>query len=185
MGLFWSGGTLIQGLVLALRRPLFKGRSVTGWQAIGAAVVGCVVVGGVLLQIPIGLANLNSDVAKFSSYPDIEAAEWISTHSAGSSVIMARKDDIVYHYSRHRVIWFPASRDAALLMNGIRRYHVEYVVVRHGDDTYWQPSAEECFTALARAYPSSFRLVHTGPQNSVFEVVRGAMTSSRSVGGRG
>ena len=40
VGLFWSGGTLIQGVVLALRRPLFKGRSVTGWQAIGAAVVG-------------------------------------------------------------------------------------------------------------------------------------------------
>lgn len=185
LGLFWSGGTLIQGLVLALRRPLFKGRSVTGWQAIGAAVVGCGVIGGVLLQIPIGLANLNSDVAKFSSYPDIEAAEWISAHSAQSSVIMARKDDIVYHYSRHRVIWFPASRDAALLMDGIRRYHVEYVVVRHGDDTYWQPTAEECFAALARTYPSSFRLVHTGPQNSVFEVVRGAMTSSRSVGARG
>ena len=176
--LFWSRGEPIQRLALALRRPLLDGQLVTGWRAVGAAVVGCMVIGGLTLDVPVALSNLNSDVAQSSSYPDIEAAEWINAHTGRSSVIMARKDDIVYHYSQHRVIWFPPSRDAALVMDGIRRYHVSYVVVRYGNDTYWQPTAQECFAALAHTYPNSFRLVHTGPDNSVFEVVRPAMRPS-------
>ncbi len=84
---------------------------------------------------------------------------------------MARKDDMVYHYSQRRVVWFPPSRDAAVLMDGIRRWHVQYVVVHYGDDTYWQPSAADCFSALVHAYPESFRLVHTGYHSDIFRVV--------------
>jgi hypothetical protein len=84
---------------------------------------------------------------------------------------MARKDDIVYHYSHHRVVWFPPSRDAAVLMDGIRRWHVRYVVVHYGNDFYWQPSAADCLAALVVKYPEAFRLAHTGDQYSVYQVV--------------
>jgi hypothetical protein len=117
------------------------------------------------------------------NYPDIEAAEWIKAHTAPSSVVMARKDDMVYHYSHRRVIWFPPSHNTAMLMGGIRRYHVQYVVIHYGNDTYWKPSAQECFDSLSHAYPGSFRLVHEGPHNSVYEVssdVRRMGGSSRS-----
>ena len=40
-------------------------------------------------------------------------AEWIKAHSAPSTVITARIDDIVYHYSHRRVIWYPTWRDLA------------------------------------------------------------------------
>lgn len=172
-----SGNQSFQRVLRTLSFPLKKG-SITGWQAVGGVVVGSFAIAGIALQIPIGLVNLHSDLASTSSYADIEAAEWINGHSQASSVIMARKDDIVYHYSQHRVIWFPASRDASLLMDGIRRNHVSYVVVRYGDDTYWRLSAEDCFAALAHAYPGVFRLVHTGPNNSVFEVMDIATRSS-------
>ena len=164
----------VQRVSGALGRLVPKGRSLTGWETAAAAVVVLAVLGGVRQEIPIGLTNLNSDVAAYSSYPDIEAAQWIGRYAPASSVIMARKDDIVFSYTRHRVIWFPPSRDAALLMDGIRRYHVQYVVVRYGDDTYWQPSVEECFSSLSHKYPGSFRLVHAGFHNSVFEVTMAA-----------
>jgi len=120
----------------------------------------------------IGVANLDTDVSKDDfNYPEIEAAQWIKVHSTPSSVVMARKDDMVYHYSQRRVIWFPPTREAALLMDGIYRYHVQYVVVHYGEDTYWRPPAQACFEALSRAYPGSFRLAHAGYHNSVFEVL--------------
>jgi hypothetical protein len=77
---------------------------------------------------------------------------------------------MVYHYSQRRVIWFPASRDAGMLMDGIRRFHIQYLVVHSGNDTYWRPSAQECFEQLSLAYPGAFKLAHAGPHNSVFEV---------------
>jgi hypothetical protein len=172
IGLLWSRREGMQKLALLLGHSLpVRGRPVTLWQHLLTAAVVCACLVGVASQLQIGLANVTSDLSKDDfNYPDIEAAQWIKAHSAPSSVVMARKDDIVYHYSQRRVIWFPPSRDAAMLMNGISRYHVQYVVVHYGNDTYWKPPAQECFDALSRAYPGSFKLAHAGPHNSVFEV---------------
>jgi hypothetical protein len=153
-----------------LRIPI-KERSAPLWQYLTVVVVFCVFSTGVAAQWKIGLVNLDTNLARDDfNYPDIEAAEWIKANSTPASVVMARKDDIIYHYSQRRVIWFPPSRDAAVLMTGIRHYHVQYVVVHYGNDAYWRPAAQECFDALSRAYPGSFRLAHAGPHNKVFEV---------------
>jgi hypothetical protein len=140
--------------------------------------VACIFSMGVAAQWRIGLVNLDTNLARDDfNYPDIEAAEWIKANSTPASVVMARKDDIIYHYSQRRVIWFPPSRDAAVLMDGIRHYHVQYVVVHYGNDYYWRPSAQECFSVLLGAYPGVFHLAHAGPHNSVFEVSASARAS--------
>jgi hypothetical protein len=172
LALLWIGRERMERVARLLRVQIqFGARPVRLWQTVAVAAVGLICILGVRSQVQIGRANLDSDLTKDDfSYPDIEAAEWIKAHTAASAVIMARKDDIVYHYSHHRVIWFPPSHDVDMLMDGIQRHHVKYVVVHYGNDTYWRPPADECFTALARAYPASFHLVHRGPHNSVFEV---------------
>ena len=163
----WQGRRL-----LAVTPFRFSGHSLAVWQCGVAVAVTCACGVGVASQLKAGARNLTeSNLAKNWSYPDIEAATWIKAHSNPAAVIMARKEDIVFHYSHHRVIWFPPSHDVALLMAGIYRYRVQFVVVRYGEDTYWQPTAQECFGALSSAFPASFRLVHSGPRNSVYEVL--------------
>ena len=121
------------------------------------------------MQVSIGRANIHFDLKADSDYPDIEAAEWIRAHSAQPAVVMARKEDLVFHYGQHRVIWFPPSSDPKILMDGIRRYHVRYVIVVD-EDTYWKPTTEECFRGLSRAYPGEFQLIHQAPHDRVFVV---------------
>ncbi len=175
LGLLWFGPNPMGRLASFMRSPIsLAGRTRGVGQWLLAAAVGLVFVTGVGSQLRIGAANLDTDLSKDDfNYPEIEAAQWIKAHSEPSTVVMARKDDMVYHYSQRRVIWFPASRDAATLMDGIRRYHVRYIVVHYGNDTYWRPPAAECFESLHKAYPGSFRRVHVGPHNSVFEVSGG------------
>jgi hypothetical protein len=77
---------------------------------------------------------------------------------------------MIFHYSQRKVIWFPASRDPEILMAGIKRHQVRYVVIHLGNDSYWRPPAKECFDALLEKYPHFFRVVHLGPHNIIYEV---------------
>jgi len=129
---------------------------------------------GVRSQVRLGLANLHFHAEDDTFYPDREAAEWIAANSEPSAIVMARKDDIVYHYGHRRVIWFPPSSDPALLMNGVRKYGVEYVIVASGNDSYWSPPAEDCFTLLYKAYPKAFELVHQTANERVYKVSQNA-----------
>jgi hypothetical protein len=52
----------------------------------------------------------------------------------------------------------------------ISRYHVQYVIVHYGNDTYWKPSAQDCFETLRLAYPGGFHIGRAGPHTSGFEV---------------
>jgi hypothetical protein len=185
---FWSLVALTAGTMLATRhlnnsaalsrllaslRPIVQARLAVPVRA--AAVVGltALVAYGAALQLDIARQNVNYSFAKGSYYPDIEAAEWIQSHAPRDSVIMARKQDLVFHYSQHRVIWFPPVSDPDMLMNGIRRHHVAFVVVvdhHHRQDTYWRPAEDVCFESLLRAYGPEFQVVHHGPDNWVYAV---------------
>src|SRR5262249_30084932 len=103
-------------------------------------------------------------------YPDIEAAQWLQSHTDSSAVIMARKEDLVYHYSRRKVLWFPPSSDPNLLMEGICKHHVSEIVVVEREGSYFLPSDEDCFASLVRSYPDAFHLVHCGSRNRIFQV---------------
>jgi hypothetical protein len=152
--------------------PIASERSLSPAWRIGIAVaVACLFLLGVRSQIRLGLGNLHFRAEDDSFYPDREAAEWIGKNSPPSAVVMARKEDIVYHYDGHRrVIWFPPSSDPELLMSGVRRYNVRYIVVVVGNDSYWSPPASDCFALLKKTYPGAFKLVHQSADESVYEV---------------
>jgi hypothetical protein len=113
--------------------------------------------------------------------PNVEAAEWIRGYSAADDVVMARWESSVYHHSGRRVIWFPPSTDPDLLMAGINRYHIRFIVVTEEDDSesYWKPSDSHCFRVLSHAYPSLFCQVHQGTHEHVYEICGEASTRSR------
>ena len=167
-----SGQRRTQKLAVLLAHQLsLGGRSVTIGGLVAALLIGLTCLTGIASQLRLGIANLNTDLSNDDfNNGQIKAAQWIQAHSTPSSVVMARRDDVVYHYSQRRVIWFPPSRDAVTLIDGIRRHHVEYIVVQYGSDTYWRPPAQECFEILSKAYPGWFRLAYAGPNISVFEV---------------
>jgi hypothetical protein len=158
---------------LAQKTLSLSGRAVPLWQALAGAVVIMLVVLGVAMQLRIGHENLHFHPEDSSLYPNIGAAQWLRENTASSAVVMAREDDIVYHYGERRVIWLPPSTDAQLLMGGIRRYHVQYVVVVNGYDSYWKPSADQCFDVVSKAYPASFQLVYQMPHADIYQVVAG------------
>jgi hypothetical protein len=150
-------------LASALSRPRVLG-------AAAAAVVATLVGIGVAMDVRSGLDNLNFDVKQADHYPDIEAGQWVASHTASDAVVLARKEDLVYHFSSRKVIWFPPSSDPKLLMDGIAKYHVDWVVVVEREDSYFLPADDACFARLEETYPGAFRLVHRGPNNRIYQV---------------
>jgi hypothetical protein len=169
---FFLGSKRLESVAIWLKRPFtIHGYSMARWLGSLAGVATCVFVIGVGVEVKYGLKNLQADLtADDFDYPEIEAGQWIKLNSAPSSVVIARKDDMIFHYSQRKVIWFPASRDPEILMAGIKRHQVRYVVIHEGNDSYWRPPARECFDALLGKYPNSFRVVHLGPHNTIYEV---------------
>jgi hypothetical protein len=125
---------------------------------------------GIEQQLVWGRDNLNPDITKLPSYSAIEAAEWIRANEPADRVIMAREQDLVFHYTHRRVVWFPPISDPKVLMDGIRRFHVGVLVVTHHPQSYWLPPEDACFEALLQTYGSAFHLSHRGPDYGVFEI---------------
>jgi hypothetical protein len=91
---------------------------------------------------------------------------------------MARQMDVVYHYSRRKVVWFPPISDPELLMRGIIDHHVQFIVIEErgsDDEKYWIPDAKTCFARLTARYPEEFALVQQGPGEAIYSVVRPGM----------
>jgi len=86
-------------------------------------------------------------------------------------VIAARRVPLIYHYTQKKVIWFPPMTNADLLMAGLRRHHVRYVIVIDRDFSYYRPPDEDCFKKVSDAYPEAFRLVDQDKQVRIYEVV--------------
>jgi hypothetical protein len=164
-----GGPELMRKLSLLSDRAVsFGGVRLSGAKMAGAVAMTCLLAAGVWMQMAAGVENLRR-VPEMD--PNIEAAKWIRGHSAPDAVVMARWEALVYHYSGHRVIWFPASTDPELLMAGIHRHHIRLIVVSEDEDnSYWKPSDSYCFRVLARAYPKLFHQVHQGAHERVYEL---------------
>jgi hypothetical protein len=141
-------------------------------QTLPAILVVGVIAIGLLLQLRLAIGNLDADLTKLPSYPEIEAAQWIKSHTDSDAVVMAFGEGMVQHYSGRRVIMLPRSRDTQTFLSGIIRHGVEWIIVVDGVDRWVGPRDDECFNPLARAYPDAFELVHQGPRNRVFRVTR-------------
>jgi hypothetical protein len=148
-------------------------------RALGMSVVAGLLIVGLGMQLKIGRANLDpySPINRLS--PDAAAGIWIRSHTDQNAVVMARHVPIMYHYSERKVIWFPPSSDPQLLMEGIRRYKVDYAIVVRRRESYYLPPDEACFAPLLEAYPDAFHLVYQDPQFRIFQVGPKAVVPSK------
>jgi hypothetical protein len=138
---------------------------------VGVVTVAALVMIGLVQQVAAGRNNLMFDVTKHTNYADVAAGKWIQANTGSTAVVMARQVDVVYHYSGRRVLWFPPSSDPQLLMDGIRKHKVEFVIVSVRHYSYWLPPESVCFESLLHTYPDAFQLVHEESQFAVFKVV--------------
>ena len=139
----------------------------------GAVLLLALVAVGVKQQVRMGWDNLNLTEADLNP-PDVAGAKWIAAHTPEDAVVLARHFAVVYYYARRSVYWFPPISRPAILMEGIRKRHVDYILVVKRKHPFYQPSDEECFEPLVEAYPEALRLAAEGRDYRVFQVLADA-----------
>jgi len=135
------------------------------------ALISLLVARAISKDIPIARANLAFEEERFGRLPDIVAANWIRLHTDTQDVVSARHVPLVFHYSQRRVIWFAPIVHPQVMMEGIRRLGIRYVIVVDRDASYYLPPDEECFEMVQRAYPSAFRLATQLGQVRIYEIM--------------
>jgi len=145
---------------------------------VGVAAIGLIIT-GLEQQIALGRDNMNLNSVVNSVPADAEAGMWIASHTDSNAVVMARLVPTDYHYSGRRVVWFPPSSNPQLLIEGIRRLKVDYVVVVHRQYSYYLPPDDDCFAPLLAAYPEAFHLAIQTPEFRIFLVRRPRQLSPR------
>lgn len=174
--LVWRGTTLPDAFAVR-GRSLWSvgvtGRSPAMTRVAAWGVVVLLVAIGLIEQASIARANIDPHSWRYRPRPDVEAGIWLRQHTDPHAVVMARQLPTTYHYSDRHEVWFPPSTNAPLLMDGVRRLKVDYVVVVHRQDSYYLPPDDSCFDELLRAYPSNFRLVYSTPEFRVFKTISG------------
>jgi hypothetical protein len=139
------------------------------FRVVASLVVAILIASGLVQQVAVAHNNMHPDITRQTFYPEIEAAGWIKKHEP-SRVLMAREQDTVFHYTGQRVAWFPPISDPKVLMDGIRRQHVELLIVAHHSNSYWLPPEDTCFQLLRQVYGGAFQLIHEGLNYQIFGV---------------
>jgi len=124
--------------------------------------------------------NVHPRAEKSGMNSDIEAAQWIASHTEADAVVMARHVPIVFHHSHRKIIWFPPITNAATLMEGIQRNGVNYVVVVRRQNSYYLPPEADCFREVRKAYPAKFVSVFQTEGYQIFRVEPNGSTDSAS-----
>lgn len=145
-------------------------------QLFGICTVAILIVLGLTIQLESGRSNLDLNSDTNHPGPDVLAGTWTRSHTDTQAVVMARLVPTVSHYSDRKVIWFPPSSDPQLLMEGIRKHKVNFVIVARREYNYYLPPDEDCFAPLLKIHADAFRLVRQRPEFRVFQVVVGANT---------
>jgi hypothetical protein len=152
-------------------RPLSSSRvspmRISWFLAIGGVVVLTAV--GLFMQVAVARRNLDLNSQTNANPPDVQAAQWIHSHTAENAIIMARHVPVIYHHANREVVWFPPSSDSKLLMEGIQRHRIDYVIAVSREDSYYLPPDDDCLASLLAAYPGALRLVQSGPEFRIFQ----------------
>jgi hypothetical protein len=149
---------------------------------LGYLFVTGVVVIGIGSDIKIARENLNtSDLVNSERTgvveilaPEVEAGLWLRAHAAPDSVVMARHWPTVRHYAERKLVWFAPISDAGVLLEGIVKHGVEYVVVIKHGEPYYLPDDDYCFDRLLVAHAKNFRLVLQSVNLRIFKVDKSA-----------
>ena len=171
--LAWRSNGWLVPVTARARRFSLAGWSGASSRVVASGLVALLVVAGLVQQIDIARANTDPQSWSKRLSPDVKAGIWLRQHTDPHAIVMARQLPTTYHYSERHEVWFPPSANADLLMDGIRRLKVDYVVVVHRQDSYYLPPDDSCFDQLLRAYPKNFRLVFENPDFRVFRTVNG------------
>jgi hypothetical protein len=103
---------------------------------------------------------------------EIEAASWIRNHTAPDSVVMARHLPIMYHYSDRKLVWFAPTSNPQMLLQGIVKHQVDYVVVIRHSPPYYLPDDDSCWAPLMAAHGDLFQVVLQEPGLKIFRVAK-------------
>jgi hypothetical protein len=174
--MIWAGTEWSKGAIGVLRRHLKPPVGV--WTNLSRLlhlsaliIVPCFVFLGLMNQLAEARDNLDSNSEFNRAGPDVQAATWICSHTSTNAVVMARQVPTVCHYSERKVIWFPPSSEPQMLLAGILRHKVDYVLVVNREFSYYLPPDAVSFNRLQKSAPEMFRLVHQGQGWRVFQVV--------------
>jgi hypothetical protein len=138
--------------------------------AAAVALVALMVV-GLAEQLHIGRWNQQFDLRQHPAYVRLEAARWIAAHAPQGTVVMARQMDVIHHHSQRKVVWLAPISDPQVLMDGIHKLNVSYVIVAR-TWSYYRPSETECMDGLLQRYATAFRTAYEEPDFTIYEVVR-------------
>jgi hypothetical protein len=127
---------------------------------------------GFAAELRIGRQNLDLQSAVNRTPPDAEAALWLRSHTPPHAIVMSRQIPTVSYLSGRKVIWLPPSGNPRLLIEGIRRYKVDYISVIKRKDSYFLPPDDDSMAALLASYPSAFYLVSRTPEFRIFQVLK-------------
>jgi 4-amino-4-deoxy-L-arabinose transferase-like glycosyltransferase len=127
---------------------------------------------GFAAELRIGRQNLDLHSAVNRTPPDAEAALWLRSHTPSDAILMSREIPTVSYLSGRKVIWLPPSGDPRLLIEGIRKYKVDYISVIKRKDSYFLPPDDDSMAALLASYPSAFRPVAQTPEVRIFQVLK-------------
>jgi hypothetical protein len=136
---------------------------------LGGAVVASLVIIGVREQMEIRRDNLDPASVQKQLPPDVEAALWLRAHAESDAVVMARQVPTTYHYWKRKIVWFPPSSNPQILMEGIRKYKVNYVILVRRKLSYFLPPEEDCFAAVLAGREHEFRLVVETPSYRIYK----------------
>jgi hypothetical protein len=145
--------------------------SFTPARLFGVLVLAGLVARGIAAEIPIGRQNLALGKTRYENTPQLQAARWITTHTDSNVVMASGLASLIHHYTGRRVIWFPPITNPRVLMDGIRKYHIQYVILIERGFNYYLPPETVCFSLLEKAYPQNFRLVENQGHVKIFEVL--------------
>ena len=151
------------------------------WYASYLFVTGVVLM-GIGSDIRIARENLNtSDLVNAERTgvveilaPEVEAGLWLRSHAPPDSVVMARHWPTVRHYAERKLVWFAPISDAGVLLEGIVKHGVDYVVVVKHSEPYYLPDDDYCFDRLLAAHVRTFRLVLERDNLRIFKVEKSA-----------
>jgi hypothetical protein len=93
----------------------------------------------------------------------------LRAHAEPDAVVMARQVPTTYHYWKRKIVWFPPSSNPQILMEGIRKYKVNYVILVRRKLSYFLPPEEDCFAAVLAGREHEFRLVVETPSYRIYE----------------
>jgi hypothetical protein len=123
-------------------------------------------------EVRIGRENLDLHSAVNRTPPDAEAALWLRAHTAPDAILMSREIPTVSYVSGRKVIWLPPSGNPRLLIEGIRKYKVNYISVIRRNNSYFLPPDDVSMAALLASYPNAFCLVAEVQEGRIFRVLK-------------